>query len=327
MPSYPPPLGGNPYKFTVFNNYAQWGWTDTFYYSSDKIFSDQDLKIAATQLASQLRQKNATGVSIPAVRVTALEGTDPLLKSAQQTTFFTSDDMGLPPVPAGFNIDSPWNAGLFTIPDRSGTYKRPWLVRGFIPAWSSPIPGVVPATAVSPNLLTWKNTFSTKVFGQTATGGQAATVFTGIFSMKGVIKNPTFTLPTDIVTMDFTPTGNYFRFTFKPPAGWSNRPDITGPWVGQWIVIRGMKFRCGKGPNGKSQITDVTSLSGGVFQVTINKRWCCAPGGIEIKTFGKASVLKYGLFGLGRMSFERIVKRDTGGAFFGTAGRQGAKCC
>lgn len=333
--AYPTPLGGNPYKMTAFYNDQQWGWSDTFYYSTSKLFDSNDLLNMAQAFAQRFNTANASDVLLQGVRVTALDPLEPLLKSAGQSQLFTPTQLNIGTPATGFPSQSPWAAGLLTIPDTSGTFKRPWLVRGLTDLWMSPRPGVAAANLTGANsglalpnaqFLQWIVNNNLKLFGGLVNGVVGAKTFTGAFALRARNRNPAATFPSRILGVALAADNQHLVYTVNANIGLPSPPYT----VGQRIIVRGAKFVCGKGGNGSMSVTAVAAGTlSGTWLVTTTAKWCCYPQlpVLKVGGYGTLSLAVYGLFGLGNSSFERIVKRDTGRPTFGTAGRRSAKCC
>jgi hypothetical protein len=329
----PSPLGGNPYKITVFTNYAQWGWSDTFYYSSPNPLGSPDILLAAQVLMQVLQLKNGLDCNVAGARVTTLDQSNPLLTSLQQARIVTAQQAQIPPPAVVFSPLSAWDGGLLTIPDLSYYFKRPWIVRGLTSTWfaNPAASGFLPIAAVP--FQTWINTFNQKVLGVgTIVNGVPTIVkpaFQGQFALKAIIKGGGLAAPFPKITSAVLDTNGKITVGFVPPTSWPNTALPGVPYQGQWIVIRGMRLKCGKAFNGRAQITNLIAPTppSTVYVVTISRPWCCAGMPLVVKTYGTIVPLTYGLYALGGASFERYVKRDTGRSFFGTRGRQSASCC
>lgn len=282
---------------------SKWGWTETYYLTG----TGNDLNSLVSNIQTTGKYRTAllaAGANLEAIRVSDV-------KNPQTAILLTSGAAfgGGTQLPAS----NPWNALLVRIDAAipgAQSYKRSVMLRGLPTAWYA-WTITNPAGAGSQIQGAALGALRTFFRSLTSSSGGNPSGWCVRASQRDRAANPAV----PISSAGVTGAGPYFTVTVPLPVNFTQ-------W--QKVHISGARGPGTRGLNSDAYVTAVDPATG---ILTLSTRQKCP--GETVQQIGKAIIYArdYIYVQMTAYTFERWVKRDTGRAFFGTAGRRGTKLC
>jgi hypothetical protein len=279
---------------------SKWGWTETFYFQTTGS-ALENVNANAQALGKARCAMLASDAKLEAIRISDTAGNLEALLKTDGIAFGINSGK-----PAG----SPWNSLLCRISSVAGgsRYNRSLMLRGIPLDYY----GWVSTNPVNPQIegqVLFAIKGLTSALTTSSAGNPSGWCIRG--SNRDRTQNP------KIVIKGLT--------TVPPGPNFVVNPTLPIPFA-QWDKVHVSGAR-GPGTRGVNADAYITNIDPTTFALTLSSRQTCAGQTIELK--GKPVIYgrNYMYFQITTLSAERWVKRDTGRAFFGTAGRRSSKAC
>lgn len=310
------------YKMTLFANSGVYGWQEVYYWASSGVLSNKDQ--TARAIAKNLVKVRSTGMTkgtaekagslIVAVRINQVAPTVGPAMYVVIPELTTAYRLETEPQPV-------WTGALLRSSDTSNQYHGSHIIRGMPQSWS------IYSSAG------WNNNGTTAAFNDfiknfnnmlAAPEDPAQGLTRGVFTIRAATKSAALSPSFKIVGIALDTDGSHLKFTVEG--------DNTLISIGDPITIKYPRDKCMRGISGRTTAQLVT-VQDGLTQITTKKRWCCQ-GEPVFLAGGSIKKIVYQYFPFAATSDPnpglqviRGVKRDTGPAFFHTAGRRSRQCC
>lgn len=303
-----PIVGGENYKVTQFFGAGKWGWSESYYLNMNPADGSSAAVSGVVSGLNLARRKGlAQSYTLEAVRIESV--TNP----ARDAALWFAPDLSLGAGQIPGELYAPvWMGWLCDLGTADSVIRDKRIYRGWstaeINGWS---PFSLPTSRPA------KVTAFTNAMREVLTVPTAVeNGFVGRWAMKSFIRTAPEapTLPIATVTID---VNGFMQVKVV---------STTFPIArGDTLIVRLKRNRCVRGASGRWAVIDVLR-DGTSTTMTLNHKICCPPASLFVLT-GTAQPLVIGYYGYGYMTSERVVKRDTGRAFFVTRGLQRGKCC
>lgn len=308
------------YKVIIFFKTDSQGWTETLYWEHPT-FGEGTLQQDIRDLLVPRRALLGTDAFVQGYRYTDLTLTVNPLTGARVTSHpSVLKRRTAPGSSAGTapdKVGNPWSCFLVNLYNLSEVYRRSFLLRGMPQIWdlwtsTNPVVPVLPAL-----METALNNWATVLAGPIvdAPNTRAGTRW----CLLGRSKDANQVGPVDILAVN--------TFSNEDPRFTILIPQLPAFVIGDIVHVHNVRACTARGINGDSVVVGVSSLLPGFQTLTLSKRQCCT-GGIVYTGKGKATKVIRSVYApIAKVRYGRTVNRKSGRPFFGTRGRQSAKCC
>lgn len=289
------------YKVTMFMGTERWGWTETYYFRlADSIWGS--VLARAVLLCNRRIALLSKDCKMEAVRVS-----DIAVNGASQVAYADKFDSN---AYSQYTMESPWAAMLGNLVSIFGDYKRPILLRGLPETWvqwakANPVTPTWPATMETP----WNNFVAELVGDITDANG---------WCIRARPKGGDAPVHVDIMSAAIS--------TVSPLGYYQVTPAIEDVFLlGNKVHVWNAKGKNATGLTGDATVLRVLPEG----ELILSRRPTCPVDSVtvQLSTVPTMSHIEHTLQRIGSANRERIVKRDTGRAFFGTRGRQSVQTC
>lgn len=273
--AFPAIVTTNVYKLALFFGGGGQGWTENIYFAPGSVPSGtteiSQVEDALAKWGTAISKGMSARYSVKAGRYVLAAPLGVPINVAGAGRLVKTPSFPLPGTLPTTGVDAPWTDVYFDFYDATSSVRRVWTQSGILVSWTKfDVDGtIIPNTGIS-SLTTFRDAL--KAFMTTGTGGP---VFAnGVWLMRFRVKDPAVNPLYNVVGIDLTPDGRYFKYIVKP-----NNPNApTVSWAaGMQITVRGVRLKCIKKVSGQGYITDVAANTpvAGQTTITTSKVNCC----------------------------------------------------
>lgn len=313
------------YKTVMFFQFKKWGWTETYYWSSDLLGLGRFL-VDVRDLSNARRLMLGAGVNLQAVRWTDVTPTIgppfPPTSWAGATPGligFTEDGGGSLADPVLPTLD-PWTGALVDVFDATNNYRRSLILRGCPDAWipdQSDYPGRRPMSDEATDAI---YNFMKRLGASQVVGTDRPVTPTGYWCLRARAgkNDPNRAYP---ITALSVVSPEDLRYTVTCSKTVAANPGDT-------VHLHNVKGCVLRGLNGDVKVMVVTPSSpdDGTVTYTLQKQQCCT-GDFEYDGTATIYRVMYNYVPILTGTVGGWVKRNTGRRFFGTRGRSSKRTC
>lgn len=303
----PDPLAGTAVKVTMFFNWQNQGWTESYWYKVADAGSPLNVAYnAGRYLAGERRKYLYNEAEISGIRA-SLVGTPnvSLLKRDKNQGNGPGLDTG-EPLPCG-------TALFVRVQDSSATYSEERAYRGITKAFAGANAIGKDGVIVTTPMQRWVSTLQLAGTVPYVEPGNGGTAKLGIRARN---KTSSPATPVPILAVGLNNRG---RLTFTL---YENQPSYS---QGAEFAVKVNRLRCVRGINGRYKVR-AASFPTGTTVVETTKTFCCNPADL-LDVYGQAQIVGKEYFPWATAYASSLGHKNTGRPFFSTRGRQSAKCC